>query len=236
MIASQSNPTLESNNSTYTNSTEKASHQTTSKHPIPQMKNQPCPDLNQTVPVKRNSCNDMHLQLKQQLRHQQHQEPPTLTTEENPESYCSQTHTALASLLLAKNNNQPQQIWQLRLLQLQQQRLLSDLTHHQLQPLPLHRLPPQLYNELWEIYRPQCGEPLEALEDLEALETLAGLAGLEGLVDLEGPEDLADLLLVQLPQLPQQLHQQETQTTDLWEACPNHMKEIGSLQGPSSTK
>jgi hypothetical protein len=34
-----------------------------------------------------------------------------LTTEKNPESYHSQMNTALASLLLAKNNNQPQQIW-----------------------------------------------------------------------------------------------------------------------------
>jgi hypothetical protein len=61
-----------------------------------------------------------------------------------------------------------------------------------------------------------------------ALETLAGLAGLEALVDLEGPEDLADLLLLQPPQLPPQQHPQETQMTDLWEACPNHMKETGS--------
>jgi len=120
-IASQSNPILESNNSTYTNSTEKASHQTTSKHPIPQTKNQQCLDLNQIAPVKRNSHNNMHLQLKQQQQHQQHQEPPTLTTEENPESYHSQTNIALALLLLAKNNNRLQQIWQLRLLQLQQQ-------------------------------------------------------------------------------------------------------------------
>jgi hypothetical protein len=120
-IASQNNPILESNDSTYTNSMEKVSHQTTIKVPNPQMKNQPHPDPGQTVSVKSNSHNDMHLQLKQQRQHQQHQEPPTLTTEENPESYHSQMNTALASLLLAKNNNQSQQIWQLRLLQLQQQ-------------------------------------------------------------------------------------------------------------------
>jgi hypothetical protein len=215
---------------------EKASHRTTSKHPIPQMKNQPHPDLNQTVSAKKSSHSATHHQLKQQLHHQQHQEPPMLTTEENLESYYSQTHTALALLLLAKNNNRPQQIWRLRLLQLQQQQLLSDLAHHQPQPLPLHRLPPQLHNELWEIYKPQYGEPLEALEDLEALETLEGLVGLEGLVDLEGPEDLADLLLLQPPQPFLQQHQQETQTTGLWEACPNHMKETGSSQEPSLTK
>jgi hypothetical protein len=72
MIASQSNPTWELNDLTYTNSTEKASHQTTNKHLIPQMKNQPHLDLKQTVPAKRNSHNDMHLQLKQQQQHQQH--------------------------------------------------------------------------------------------------------------------------------------------------------------------
>ena len=105
MIGPQDNPTLELNDSTYTNSTEKASHQTTIKVPNPQTKNQLHPDLNQIVPVKKNSHNDMHLQLKQQLQHQQHQEPPTLTTEENPKDYHSQTNTTLASLLLAKNNN-----------------------------------------------------------------------------------------------------------------------------------
>jgi hypothetical protein len=62
---------------------------------------------------------------------------------------------------------------------------LSNQIPHQ-QPLPLHRPPPQLLNELKAIYKPQCGETLEAPEDLEALETLEGL---ENLVDLEGPED-----------------------------------------------
>ena len=130
-IVSQSNPILELNDSTYANSMEKASHQTTSKSPIPQTRNQPHLDLSQKSPVKKSSHNATHHQLKQQLHHQQHQEPSTLTTEENPKSYHSQTHTALALLLLAKNNSQPQQIWRLRLLQLQQQQLLSNQTHHQ---------------------------------------------------------------------------------------------------------
>jgi hypothetical protein len=235
MIASQSNPTLELNDSIYTNSTEKVSHQTTNKLPNPQTKNQVHLDPNQKVPAKKNSHNDTHLQLQQQLQHQQHQEPLMLTTEENHESYHSQTHTALALLLLGKNNNRPQQIWQLRLLQLQQQQLLSNLTHHQPQPLPLHRLPPQLHNELQEIYRPQCGEALEALEDLGALETLEGLVGLEGLVDLEGPKDLVDLLLLQPPQSPPQQHQWEMQTTDSCEVYPNPSKEIEDLHEVSST-
>jgi hypothetical protein len=67
MIASQSNHISESNDSTYMSSTEKVSHQTTIKVPNPQMKNQLCPDLNQIVPAKRNSHNDTHHQLKQQL-------------------------------------------------------------------------------------------------------------------------------------------------------------------------
>jgi hypothetical protein len=158
-----------------------------------------------------------------------------LTIEENPESYHSQMHTALALLLLAKNNNWPQQIWRLRLLQLQQQWLLSDLTHHQPQPQPLHRLPPQLHNELREIYKPQCGEPLEAPEDLKVLGTLEGLAGLEALVDLGDPEDMGDLLLLQPPQSPQQQHWQGMQMTDLWGAYPNPLKEIGSSHEVSLT-
>jgi hypothetical protein len=234
MIASQSNPTSELNDSTYMNLTERVSHQTMNKFLNPQMKNQLHLDPNQKIPAKKSSHSATHHQLKQQLHHQQHQEPPMLTTEENPESYHSQTHTTLASLLLAKNNSQPQQIWRLRLLQLQQQQLLSDQTCHQQPPppLPLHRQPPQLHNELQQIYRLQCGEPLEALEDLEVLGTL------EGLVDLEGPEDLADLLLLhpfQPPLQHQHQHQQETQTIDSWEAYPNPLKEIGSLHETSST-
>jgi hypothetical protein len=110
-IVPLNNLTLESHDSIYTNLMEKVSHQTTNRSPNPQMKNQPDLDPNQKVPAKRNSHNDMHLQLKQQLQHQQHQEPSMLTTEENPESYHSQTHTALASLLLARSNNRPQLIW-----------------------------------------------------------------------------------------------------------------------------
>jgi hypothetical protein len=102
-------------------------------------------------------------------------------------------------------------------------------TNHHQQPLPLHRLSSQLYNELQEIYKPQCREPLEALEDLEALETVEGLAGLEDL------EDLAGLLLLQLPQSPQQQHQQEMQTTDSWEAYPNPLREIENSHKASLT-
>jgi hypothetical protein len=130
-----------------------------------------------------NQHNATHQQLSRSLHHQQHQSPATHTTEENPESYHSQTNIALALLLLARNDNCLQQIWRLRLLQLQQQRLLSDLTPHQLTPLPLHRLPPHLCNELQATYKPLYGEPLEDLEDLAVLETLVDLVGLEAPVD-----------------------------------------------------
>jgi hypothetical protein len=53
---------------TYTNSMEKVSHQMMNKFLNPQMKNQPHLDPKQIVPAKKNSHNDMHLQLKQQLQ------------------------------------------------------------------------------------------------------------------------------------------------------------------------
>jgi hypothetical protein len=173
---------------------EKAFHQTKSKHLNHQMKNQQHQDHNQKTLVTMNQRSTTHQQLSKNLHHQQPQTPATHTTEEDPESYRSQTNITLASLLLAKNNNRPQQIWRLRLLQLQQQQLLSNLTPHQPQPLPLHRPPPRLLNELQAIYNPLYREPLEALEDLAALETLLDLEDLVDLVDLV---DQKDLLLLQ---------------------------------------
>jgi hypothetical protein len=79
------------------------------------------------TPATKNQHSDTHRILNKNLLRQQHQSPATHTTEEDPESYRRQTNNALASLLLARNNNCPQQIWRLRLLQLQQQQLLSDL-------------------------------------------------------------------------------------------------------------
>jgi hypothetical protein len=108
--------------------------------------------------------------------------------EEDPKSYCTQTNIALALLLLARNNNRPQQIWRLRLLQLQQQQLLSNLAPQQHLPLPLHRLSPCLHNELQDIYKPLYGEPLEALEDVVALGTLSDLEDQEAQEDQEDQE------------------------------------------------
>jgi hypothetical protein len=133
-------------------------------------------------------------------------------------------NNALASLLLARNNNRPQQIWRLRLSQLQQQRLLSDLAPHQSIQLPLHRLPPQLHNELRAIYKPLYGEPLEDPADLAALDTLADLMGLGALEGQEDQDNQEEILLLQQPQpLPLQ---PPTMTTDLWAVYPRRMREI----------
>jgi hypothetical protein len=123
--------TLESNGLISTNSMERVSHQTTNPYPNHQMKSQEHLDQSQKTPAMENRYNDMHQILSKSLHHQQHRSPATHTTEEDPESYRHQTNNALALLLLARNNNRPQQIWRLRLLQLQQQQLLSDLAPHQ---------------------------------------------------------------------------------------------------------
>jgi hypothetical protein len=215
-MSEQESHTSGSKDSTSTRSTEKASHQTMTQHPTHQTKNQQYQGHNQNIPVTISQCSAMHQQLSKNLRHQQHQTPATHTMEEDRESYRSQTNTTLASLLLARNNNRPQQIWQLRLLQ-------SDLAHHQLQPLPLHRLPPWLQNELQAIYKPLYGKPLEALEDLVVLETLPD------------QEDQEDPLLLQLPQLPQQPQHLPIVMTDSWGVYPRLTRETGSSQEPSLT-
>jgi hypothetical protein len=181
------------------------------------------------TPATKNQRNDTHQTLSRNLLRQQHQSPATHTTEEDPESYRHQTNNALASLLLARNNNHPQQIWRLRLLQLQQQRLLSDLTPHQSTQLPLHRLPPRLCSELQDVYKPLYGEPLEDPADLAALETLEALVGLETPMDQDNQEET---LLLQSPQ-PLPLSP-PTMMTDLWAVCPKHTREIENSPGRSS--
>jgi hypothetical protein len=211
-MSKQEGHTLKSNDSTSMNSTEKVSRQTMNEYQTHQTKNQQHQDHSQRTPVTMtNHHSATHQQLSKNLRHQQHQTLATHTTEENPESYHFQTNITLASLLLARNNNRPQQIWQLRLLQLQQQRLLSNPTPHQPLLLPLHRLPPRLHNELQIIYKPLYGEPLEALEDLAALGTL---------LDQEAQEAQENPLLLQQPQhLPIMM-------TDSWGVYPSLMREI----------
>jgi hypothetical protein len=224
MTLEQEGHTLELNNSISTNLTEKVSHQTTNKHPNHQTKSQRHQDHNQrTLATTMNQHSAMHQQLSKDLHHQQHQTPATHTTEENPKSYRTQTNIALALLLLARNNNRPQQIWRLRLLQLQQQRLLSDLAPHQHLPLPLHRLPPRLHNELQDIDKPLYGEPLEALEDLAALGTLQDQEDQE---DQKAQEVQEDPLLLQPHQQPQQLWPLPIVMTDSWGVYPSLTREI----------
>ena len=103
----QESLTSELNDSISTNSMERVSHRTANKHLNLQMENQQHQNQSQRTPATTNQCNAIHQQLSQSLHHQQHQSPATHTTEENPESYHSQTNTALASLLLARNNNRP---------------------------------------------------------------------------------------------------------------------------------
>jgi hypothetical protein len=220
----QEGHTLESNDLISTNSTEKVSHQTMNKYPNRQMKNQQHQDHNKKTPATTmNQPSVTHRQLSKYQHHQQHQTPAIHTTEEDPRSYRTQMNITLALLLLAKNNNRPQQIWRLRLVQLQQQRLLSNLAPHQHLPLPLHRLPPHLHNELQDIYKPLYREPLEALEDLAVLGTLPDQEDQEG---QEAQEDQEDPLLLQPPQQPQQLQHPSVVMTDSWGVYPSLTREI----------
>jgi hypothetical protein len=241
-MSEQENHTLESNDSISMNSMERVSHQTMNEHPNHQTKSQQHQNRNQRTPVITTSQHSaMHQQLRKNLRHQPHQSPATHTMEEIPESYCSQTNIALASLLLARNNNRPQQIWQLRLLQLQQQRLLSNLTPHQSLLLPIHRRPPHLHNELQDIYKPLYGEPLEALEDLAALGTLLDLEdqedqkGQEGQEGQEAQEVQEDPLLLQPPQQSRQLQHPPIVMTDSWGVYPSLTRGIENLPEHSLT-
>jgi hypothetical protein len=140
-----------------------------------------------------------------------------------------QTHTVLASLLFCKNNNRPQQIWRLRLLRLQQQRCLSNLTRHQQPQHPNQPITLDL-NKSLVIYTTPCVKPHQPLAGLEDLE---GLAVLEDLKDLEDPED-QEYLKDPLQQYLRQ-PQLETQTTRLWETYPRYLTETERTQGTSST-
>ena len=94
------------------------------------------------------------------------------------------------------------------------------MTPHQPPPLPLHRLPPQLHNELQDIYKLLYGEPLEALKGLAALGTLPDLEV------QEAQEDQEDPLLMQPPQQPQQPQHLPIVMTDSWGVYPSLTREI----------
>jgi hypothetical protein len=224
-ILAQGSHTSGSQDPTSTNLTEKVSRQT-EKQPLNHQTTSPCcqdPDL--PNPAKTNPpCQPAHsllTKLSAGLPHHQTRTPPLSP---DIDDLRHQTHTALASLLFCKNNNRPQQIWRLRLLQLQQQRCLSDLTRHQ-QPLLPNRPITLDPNESLVIYTTPCAEPHQPLAGLEDLE---GLAVLEDLEDLESLRDPLQQYLQQL--------QPETQMIGLWETYPKCSTENEQTQGTSSTQ
>jgi hypothetical protein len=193
----------------------------------PQTKNQPYPDQTHPIPaVTTSPPNVAHSQLTKISARLPHQEPEEPRIKSDPQSIRQQTHTALASLIFAKNNNCPQLIWRLRLLRLQQQQLLSDQTPHQQQRHPhQHQHPLTLdLNKSSVVYTTPCAVSHQTLEDLAGLEDLADL------VDLVDPED-QELLKDPL----RQHRQQETPMIGLWETSPRYLMETENLQGPSST-
>jgi hypothetical protein len=230
-ILEQEGHTSESRDPTSTNSTEKVSHQTEKQQSNHQTTSPRYSDPTHLYPAKTNQLHQpAHLSLTKISAGLPHHQTKTPPPSPDIDDLRHQTHTVLASLLFCRNNKRPQQIWHLRLLQLQQQRCLSDLTRHQHPLLPNQpiTLDP---NESLVIYTTPCAElhqPLAVLEDLE------GLAVLEDLEDLEGPAD-PESLRDPLQQYLQQL-QPETQMTGLWEIYLKYSTENEQIQGTSSTQ
>jgi hypothetical protein len=159
-ILTQEDHTSGSRDPTSMNLTEKASRQTEKQPSNHQMTSPPYPGPDHLNPAKTNQPHQpAHLLLTKISAGLPHHQTKTPPLSPDIDDLRHQTHTALASLLFCKNNNRPQQIWRLRLLQLQQQRCLSDLTHHQRPLLPNQpiTLDP---NESLVIYTTPCAEPL----------------------------------------------------------------------------
>jgi hypothetical protein len=216
----QRNHTSGSQGPTSTNTTEKVSHQIANPQSNIQTKNPPYQDQHHPSQAKTDyphkPAHSSLTKISAGLPHHQTRTPPP---DPDTEDLGHQTYIALASILFAKNNNRPQQIWRLCLLRLQQQRLLSDLLHHQ-HP----QQPPQLTLELNEslvIYTTPCTETHQPLEDLEGLADLADLEDLENPADQEDQEHLRD----PLQQYLWQPRQEETLTTGLWEIFPRYSME-----------
>jgi hypothetical protein len=231
MIPAQESHTLESQDPTSTSSTERVSHQTTNPQSKIQTKNLSYRDQNHWSLVEAKH-QPAHLSLTRISAALPHHQTRTLPLSPDIDNLHHQTNIALASLLFCKNNNCPHQIWRLRLLRLQQQQLLSDLTHHQRTP-PWRQTQVTLdLNESPIIYTTPCAEthlPLEDLEGLADLVDLVDLVDLEDLADPEDPEDQEHL------RDPLQQTQEETQTTGLWETFPKYLTETARTPEPSST-
>jgi hypothetical protein len=225
-ILAQGNRTLESQDPTSTNSTERTSPQTMNLQLRTQTKNPSYqgPSHQNQAEVKHQRAHLSLTRISAALPHHQTKTPPPSP---DIDDLHHQTNITLASLLLSKNNNRPHQIWRLRLLRLQQQQLLSNLTHHQQIP-PWHQTRVTLdLNKSPVIYTTPCAETHLPLEDLEGL---ADLADLEDLADPEDQEHLKDPLQQYLRQT-----QEETQTTGLWETFPKYLTETARMPEPSST-
>jgi hypothetical protein len=219
-IPAQESHTSESQDPTSTNSTEKVSHQTTNPQLKNQTKNLSYPDHSHwnQAKAKHQPAHSLLTRISAALPHHQTKTPPPSP---NIDDLHHQTNIALALLLFCKNNNRPHQIWRLRLLRLQQQQLLSNLTlHQQTPPWRQPRVTLDL-NESPVIYTMPCAETHLPLEDLE---------GLVDLADLEDQERLKDPLQQYLWQ-----SQEETQTTGLWETFPKYSMETERMPEPSST-
>jgi hypothetical protein len=228
MIPTRENHTSESQDPTSTNTMEKVSHQIAKSQLNTRTKNPSYQDQHHLNQVKTNyphkPAHSSLTKISADLPHHQTRTPPP-----NPdtEDLRHQTNIALASLLFARNNNHLQQIWRLRLLRLQQQRLLSALAPHQQTP-PWRQ--PRVTLELNKspiIYTMPCTETHQTLEDLE------GLADLADLEDLEDPED-QERLKDPLQQYLQQSQQEETPMTGLWGTFPKYLTGNERTPEPSS--
>jgi hypothetical protein len=224
MIPHQENPTFESQETTSTSLTERVSPQNTDLPSNHQTKNLSSPDPNHPIPVLTTSPhNATHTQLTQALARLPHHQPEKPQDKQDSRDIRHQTQVALASLIFNRHNHRPQQIWRLRLLQLEQQRLLSNqIPHHQQHQ---HHSPITLdLNKSLVVYTTPCDA---FQEDLEALEGLEDLADLE---DLEDQESLRDPLQQYLRQ-----PQPQTLTTGLWGIFPKCLTENTKTPEPSST-
>jgi hypothetical protein len=200
----QRNHTSGLQGSTFTNTTEKVSHQIAKSQLNIQTKNQPYRDQSHPNQAKTNYPHKpAHLSLTKISAGLPHHRTKTPPPEANIDNLHHQTNITLALLLFSRNNNRPQQIWRLRLLRLQQQQLLSDLAHHQQTPPDNQPRVTLDLNESPIIYTTPCAETHQPLEDLE------------GLADLEDPED-QERLKDPLQQYLRQPRQEETPMTGLW--------------------
>src|SRR5580693_9482081 len=111
-ILAQENHTLESQDPTSTNSTERTSHQTTNLQSKTQTKNPSYqgPSHQNQAEAKHQPAHLSLMRISAALPHHQTKTPPPSP---DIDDLHHQTNIALASLLLSRNNNHPHQIWRL---------------------------------------------------------------------------------------------------------------------------